>query len=128
MNWLVRWTSQALRWWLKPPKESNRRGDLGGAALMFFFYGVLVLAFYAISGSLNRARPYRAHFYSQIGRPRVDPELVMRMLIVGYCRGIRSERRLCEDALLSLAYRSRLFFHRHAYVGVRSQVSDRGAV
>src|SRR5580704_132240 len=38
---LVPWTSQALGWWLKPPKESNGRVDLAGAALMFFFYGVL---------------------------------------------------------------------------------------
>ena len=33
--------------------------------------------------------------YSDIGRPSVDPELMIRMLIVGYCYGIRSERRLC---------------------------------
>jgi transposase len=44
-------------------------------------------------------------FYSQIGRPSVDPELMIRMLIVGYCRGIRSGRRLCEDVHLNLAYR-----------------------
>ena len=44
-------------------------------------------------------------FYSQIGRPSIDPELMIRMLIVGYCMGIRSERRLCEEVHLSLAYR-----------------------
>jgi transposase len=44
-------------------------------------------------------------FYSEIGRPSIDPELVMRMLIVGYCYGIRSERRLCEEVELHLAYR-----------------------
>jgi transposase len=44
-------------------------------------------------------------FYSQIGRPSVDPELMIRMLIVGYCMGIRSERRLCEEVHLNLAYR-----------------------
>ena len=44
-------------------------------------------------------------FYSAIGRPSVDPELMMRMLIVGYCMGIRSERRLCEEVHLNLAYR-----------------------
>ena len=44
-------------------------------------------------------------FYSQMGRPSVDPELMMRMLIVGYCMGIRSERRLCEEVLLNLACR-----------------------
>jgi transposase len=44
-------------------------------------------------------------FYSSIGRPSVDPELMMRMLIVGYCMGLRSERRLCEEVHLNLAYR-----------------------
>jgi hypothetical protein len=44
-------------------------------------------------------------FYSTIGRPSIDPELMMRMLIVGYCMGIRSERRLCEEVHLNLAYR-----------------------
>ena len=32
-------------------------------------------------------------YYSDIGRPSVDPELMIRMLIVGYCHGIRSERK-----------------------------------
>ena len=40
-----------------------------------------------------------------MGRPSIDPELMMRMLIVGYCMGIRSERRLCEEVHLNLAYR-----------------------
>ena len=44
-------------------------------------------------------------FYSEIGRPSVDPELMIRMLIVGYCYGIRSERKLCEEVRLHLAYR-----------------------
>jgi transposase len=43
--------------------------------------------------------------YSAIGRPSIDPELMIRMLIVGYCFGIRSERRLCEEAHLNLADR-----------------------
>jgi transposase len=46
-----------------------------------------------------------APFYSDIGRPSIDPELMIRMLIVGYCYGIRSERRLCEEIELHLAYR-----------------------
>src|SRR6202140_5570017 len=46
-----------------------------------------------------------APFYSEIGRPSIDPELMIRMLIVGYCLGIRSERRLCEEVHLNLAYR-----------------------
>jgi transposase len=44
-------------------------------------------------------------FYSDIGRPSIDPELMIRMLIVGYCYGIRHERRLCEEVKLHLAYR-----------------------
>ena len=44
-------------------------------------------------------------FYSDIGRPSIDPELMIRMLIVGYCYGIRHERRLCEEVKLHLGYR-----------------------
>ena len=44
-------------------------------------------------------------YYSDIGRPSVDPELMIRMLIVGYCCGIRSERRLTQEVELHLAYR-----------------------
>jgi transposase len=44
-------------------------------------------------------------FYSDIGRPSVDPELMMRMLIVGYCYGLRSERKLTQEVELHLAYR-----------------------
>lgn len=48
---------------------------------------------------LSGLRHYLADFYSPIGRPSIDPELMIRMLIVGYCYGIRSELRLCEEAL-----------------------------
>jgi transposase len=44
-------------------------------------------------------------FYSEIGRPSIDPELMIRMLLVGYCYGIRHERRLCQEVALHLAYR-----------------------
>ena len=44
-------------------------------------------------------------FYSDFGRPSIDPELMIRMLIVGYCYGIRFERRLCEEIKLHLGYR-----------------------
>jgi transposase len=54
---------------------------------------------------LGELRRELAPFYSAIGRPSVDPELMIRMLIVGYCSGIRSERRLCEEVHLNLAYR-----------------------
>jgi hypothetical protein len=42
---------------------------------------------------LDEVRPELAPFYSELGRPSIDPELMIRMLIVGYCFGIRSERR-----------------------------------
>ena len=54
---------------------------------------------------LAELREKLAPFYSDIGRPSIDPELMIRMLIVGYCYGIRFERRLCEELELHLAYR-----------------------
>ncbi len=54
---------------------------------------------------LAEFREKLAPFYSEIGRPSIDPELMIRMLIVGYCYGIRFERRLCEEVELHLAYR-----------------------
>jgi transposase len=46
-----------------------------------------------------------APYYPKIGRPSVDPVLMIRMLIVGYVFGIRSERVLCRDVAVNLAYR-----------------------
>jgi transposase len=54
---------------------------------------------------LDGVRCELASFYSEFGRPSIDPELMIRMLIVGYCFGIRSERRLCEEVHVNLAYR-----------------------
>ena len=54
---------------------------------------------------LDGIRAHVAPFYSPIGRPSIDPELLIRMLLVGYCFGIRSERRLCEEVHLNLGYR-----------------------
>jgi transposase len=54
---------------------------------------------------LSDLRAHLAPFYSGTGRPSIDPELLIRMLLVGYCHGIRSERRLCEEVHLNLAYR-----------------------
>jgi len=54
---------------------------------------------------LSDVRVFLAPYYSSTGRPSIDPELMIRMLIVGYCFGIRSERRLCEEVSLNLAYR-----------------------
>src|ERR671930_1051338 len=46
-----------------------------------------------------------APFYSDMGRPSIDPDLMIRMLIIGYCYGIRFERKLCEEVKLHLGYR-----------------------
>ncbi len=55
--------------------------------------------------NLDAIRTHLAPFYSSTGRPSIDPELLIRMLLVGYIMGIRSERRLCEEVHLNLAYR-----------------------
>src|SRR6201998_2070269 len=55
--------------------------------------------------ALSELRRELAPFYSMLGRPSIDPELMIRMLLVGYCLGIRSERRLCEEVHLNLASR-----------------------
>ena len=54
---------------------------------------------------LSWLRSKLSPFYSHTGRPSVDPELMIRMLLVGYCYSIRSERRLCQEVDLNLAYR-----------------------
>src|ERR1700731_5288281 len=46
-----------------------------------------------------------APYYSRLGRPSIDPVLMIRMLIVGYVFAIRSERALCRDVRVNLAYR-----------------------
>lgn len=45
------------------------------------------------------------HLYSHTGRPSVDPEVMMRMLLVGYLFGITSERRLCDEVQMHVGYR-----------------------
>jgi transposase len=67
---------------------------------------------------LSEFRENLAESYSHTGRPSVDPELMARMLIIGYCYGIRSERRLCEEVGMNLAYR---WFRR---LGLKDKVSD----
>jgi transposase len=51
---------------------------------------------------LGEVRRELASFYSTWGRPSIDPELMIRMPIIGYCLGIRSERRLCEEVHLKI--------------------------
>lgn len=57
--------------------------------------------FLDVDGMREAVRP----FYSHMGRPSIDPELIIRMLVIGYVMGIRSERRLCDEVHLNLADR-----------------------
>ncbi len=54
---------------------------------------------------LSWLRGELAPYYSHTGCPSIDPELLIRMLIVGYSYSIRSERRLCQEVEMNLAYR-----------------------
>jgi transposase len=67
---------------------------------------------------LSELRESLSPYYSHTGRPSIDPEVMLRILIVGYCYGIRSERRLCEEVHLNLAYR--WFCH----LGLEGKVPD----
>ena len=50
---------------------------------------------------LSDLRAHLEPYYSDVGRPSIDPELMIRMLIAGDCLGIRSERRLCDEVHLN---------------------------
>jgi hypothetical protein len=56
---------------------------------------------------LGELRRYLAPFYGHTDLPPVDPELMIRTLIVGYCFATRSERRLCEEVHVNPAYKRR---------------------
>jgi transposase len=97
----------------------------GGAEKLFYAFSLeeavptdhllrKIARFPDFDGLRTHLRPY----YSDIGRPSVDPELMVRMLLVGYCFGIRSERRLCEEVHLNLAYR------RFCRLGLEDRVPD----
>jgi transposase len=58
-----------------------------------------------VTRALLDLREKLAPFCSDIGRPSIDPELMIRMLIVAYCYGIRFERKLCQEVKLHLGYR-----------------------
>jgi transposase len=59
---------------------------------------------------LTDLRRHLAPFYSRTGRPSIDPELMIRMLLVAYCFGIRAERRLCEEVHRAIGVRLWLQF------------------
>jgi len=86
--------------------------QVGGQERLFYSFNLetVVPANHLLRGidrclDLGGLRQHLTDYYSAIGRPSVDPELMIRMLVVGYCYGIRSERRLCEEVHLNLAYR-----------------------
>ena len=54
---------------------------------------------------LSWLRSELAPHYSSMGRPSIDPELMIRMLVVGYVFAIRSERSICREVQVNLAYR-----------------------
>ncbi len=54
--------------------------------------------------NFDRVRSALASHYSTTGRPSIDPVLMLRMLLIGYAYGIRSERQLCSEVHLNLAY------------------------
>jgi transposase len=54
---------------------------------------------------LSWLRSELAPHYSSTGRPSIDPELMIRMLVVGYVFAIRSERLICREVQVNLAYR-----------------------
>jgi transposase len=61
----------------------------------------------AIAGVLDLSWVYSelAPYYPKVGRPSIDPVLMIRMLVIGYVFAIRSERGLCRDVRVNLAYR-----------------------
>ena len=62
-----------------------------------------------------------APYYSHTGRPSIDPELMIRMLIVGYVFAIRSERMICREVQVNLAYRW------YCKLGIEDQIPDHSA-
>jgi len=59
--------------------------------------------------------------YSSMGRPSIDPELMIRMLVVGYVFALRSERLICREVQVNLAYR---WFCR---LGIEDAIPDHSA-
>src|SRR6187401_2464367 len=70
---------------------------------------------------LSWLRSELAPHYSSTGRPSIDPELMIRMLVVGYVFAIRSERLICREVQVNLAYRS------FCKLGIEDAVPDHSA-
>ena len=70
---------------------------------------------------LSWLRSELAPHYSSMGRPSIDPELMIRMLVVGYVFAIRSERLICREVQVNLAYR------RFCKLGIEDAIPDHSA-
>ena len=84
----------------KAPVRAAAREAIKGCGGAWFFGR-------AVAGVLDLSwvRSEFALYYPKIGRPSIDPTLMIRMLIVGYVFAIRSERLLCQEVKVNLAYR-----------------------
>lgn len=91
--------------------EMMGRQEVAQASLFYSFnFDTHIPANHLLRGidrflDLSELHQHLAPHYSHTGRPSIDPVLLIRMLVVGYCFGIRSERQLCEEVHLNLAYR-----------------------
>src|ERR1700741_3350677 len=90
------------------PRRTWCRQDLANAHVSHFFSEIIAKDPIAIpqQGSFVRER-LRKH-YSSTGRPSIDPEVLLRLLLIGYLYGITSERRLLEEVRMHLACRCAL--------------------
>ena len=76
--------------------RSTDKASSSTILISMILYGVL---------DLNWVHVELAPYYSHTGRPSIDPQLMIRMLIIGYVFAIRSERRICAEVQVNLAYR-----------------------
>src|SRR5258705_5728493 len=88
----------------------GRRGDGQGQFFYSFDLDEVVPADHLVRQidsviDLSWVHKELAPYYSDTGRPSIDPVLMIRMLIVGYVFAIRSERQICAEVQVKLAYR-----------------------
>ena len=101
-----------LPWWIKGAGAEAMIGRQVEQAALFYEFRLEervpadhLLRRVDAAIDLSWVRGHMAEHYSATGRPSVCPERMVRMLLVGYLFGIRSERRLCEEVDVNLAYR-----------------------
>jgi transposase len=104
---VIPWISTAIRW--ERPMMGRREGGQGQFFYRFDLDKVVPTDHLVrqIDGVLDLGWVHKglAPYYSHTGRPSIDPVLMIRMLLVGYVFAIRSERQLCSEVRVNLAYR-----------------------